>query len=264
MTPTRGNDGTAYTLEGPQGAPTVILIHGLGLTRRIWRWHLPEVTQHYRVLCYDLYGHGDSPLPAPPDLSLFSQQLRGLMDELDIEKAALVGFSLGGMINRRYALDYPQRVLTLILFNSPHERRPEEQQQVEKLVMASAAEGPRAHLEATMNRWFTQAFQTRHPAVMHEVRSWILANDPHTYALCRQVLAFGIKELVQPSPPIGVPTLVMTAEHDRGSTPAMAEAIAAEIPGSEVQIVRHLKHMALVESPESFIQPMLAFLERNL
>lgn len=260
----RARDGTAYSLDGPPGAPAVALIHGLGLTHSTWQWHAPALGRRHRVLQYDLYGHGASPLPERPSLALFARQLRDLMDELEIADAALVGFSLGGMINRRFARDYPERVLALVILNSPHERSPEAQRQVEERASASAARGPGADLDATIDRWFTREFQSRNPAVVDDIRAWVLANDPDSYALCRRVLAFGVKELVRPATPVSHPCLVMTAENDVGSTPSMAAAIAAQIPGAETRIVPDLRHMALVESPEAFTGPMLAFLHRTL
>lgn len=260
----RARDGTAYTLDGTPGAPAVALIHGLGLTHHTWRWHAPALGTRYRVLQYDLYGHGASPLPEKPSLALFARQLGDLLDELEIGGAALVGFSLGGMINRRFALDHPERVLALVILNSPHERSPEAQRRVEERARDSASGGPGANLDATIDRWFTREFQLRKPAVIDDIRAQVLANHPDSYALCRQVLACGVGELVRPAVTITRPCLVMTAECDSGSTPAMAEAIAAGIPGAETRIVPGLRHMALVESPEAFTGPVLDFLGRAL
>ena len=61
-------DGTAFDLHGPADAPVVALIHGLGLCRHIWRDHLGALQRHYRIVNYDLYGHGDS---APPPTTAF-------------------------------------------------------------------------------------------------------------------------------------------------------------------------------------------------
>jgi pimeloyl-ACP methyl ester carboxylesterase len=84
------------------------------------------------------------------------------------------------------------------------------------------------------------------------------------YTQCRQVLANGVVELIRPTPPIVQPTLVMTAENDSGSTPAMSHAIAAEITGAQTIIVPALQHMALVEAPSQFTEPVLRFLDEAL
>ena len=110
MSAETSRNGSRYELTGPRDARCVALIHGLGLNRRIWDEYRGRLAQRYRVLDYDLHGHGESvPPPAKPTLRLFSAQLLDLLDELGIEQCALVGFSLGGMINRRLAMDHPER-----------------------------------------------------------------------------------------------------------------------------------------------------------
>ena len=255
-------NGSRYEWTGPADAPAVALIHGLGLNRQVWEQYRPGLELNYRVLSYDLYGHGESaPPPRKPDLALFAQQLRELLDEAGVERAALVGFSLGGMINRRLAMDYPGRVAALVILNSPHERGVEAQRLVEQRALDSAAGGPGATLDATIERWFTPAFRAAQPGYIERVRGWVLANDAEVYALCRQVLAFGVTELIRPQPAITHPTLVMTCENDSGSTPAMSEAIAAEIDGARVVVVPGLQHMGLVEQPALFLDEILAFLD---
>ena len=263
-------DGTAYELTGTgdPGAPVVALIHGLGLNRHLWRPYAEALSPRHRVLQYDLYGHGDSPPPPSPlSLSLFARQLLNLLDELNISDCIPVGFSIGGMLNRRLAMDAPQRVKALVILNSPHARSAAMQKQAEERAQQTAAEGiTPALVENTLERWFTPDFRAAQPAVMSELRRTLMANDPQVFAQCRQILASGVTELVRPQPhdavqpPISAPALVITAEHDIGSTPAMAHAIAAEMTNAETHITPHLKHMALIEDPPQHINLLLKFL----
>jgi pimeloyl-ACP methyl ester carboxylesterase len=255
-------NGSVYELSGPTDAPVIVLVHGLGLNRHVWEQFSSRFAQRYRVLNYDLYGHGESaPPPAIPSLTMFSEQLLGLLDELSIDRCSIVGFSLGGMINRRFAMDHPERLRAIAILNSPHEREPEAQKLVEQRALDSAAGGPGATLDATIERWFTTEFIAANPEFIATVRGWVLANDPQSYALCRQVLAFGVVELIRPQPPITHPTLIMTCEYDSGSTPAMSQSIASEINGAQVIIVPGLQHMGLTENPSFFIAALVEFLE---
>lgn len=255
-------DGTAYDLTGPCEAPVVALIHGLGMTRQsTWGAIAPVLADRYRVLSYDLLGHGQSELPnGAVNLTSLSEQLIALLDELEFSKAALVGFSLGGMINRRCAIDHGSRVSALTILNSPHERSPEKQELVEAQARDASAGGPEATIDAALDRWFTERFRQEEKETVANIRATILANDPTNYAAHRLVLAEGVKELICPNPPLAQPTLVMTCEHDSGSTPEMSRAIAGELAEAEVKIVPMLRHLGLIERPELFFAPLLNFL----
>ena len=258
--------GTAYDLTGPDDAPVVVLIHGLGLTREsTWKPIARLLAGPFRVLSYDLLGHGESALPqGEVSLTALSEQLIALMDELGIERAALVGFSLGGMINRRVAMDHPGRVSALSILNSPHEREAEQQRLVEERARDTSEGGAAATIEATLERWFTPDYRIENKVLVDEVRAIVLANDPGNYARHRQVLAEGVVELIRPEPPIVHPTQVITCENDSGSTPQMSEAIGREIEGAEVIIVPRLQHLGLIERPGLFAGRIEDFLGRVL
>ena len=92
----------------------------------------------------------------------------------------------------------------------------------------------------------------------------MLANDPENYSQNRQVLAAGVVELIRPDPPLTAPCLVVTCEHDSGSTPQMSQAIAAEIAGSEILIIPELQHLGLIEQPALFSAAINDFLTHTL
>jgi len=260
-------DGTSYDLTGDEDAPVVAFIHGLGLARGIWDpWR--SAFNSYRVLTYDLYGHGDSaPIPEDASLSLYAKQLAGLLEELGIERASVVGFSIGGMINRRFAIDYPNKLEQLIILNSPHNRGDALQLQVEERAKSVREQGILSTLPDAIKRWFTPSCQ-EDGAAPAKVTQWREAVDVESYTQAAWVLANGVRELIEPQPRICASSLVMTSENDTGSTPAMAKAIANELDAPEgavvpCLIVPELKHLGLMENPEAFINPVLDFLRKN-
>lgn len=254
--------GTAYESFG-SGERSLALVHGLGLNRHSWQWQVPALAAHYRVITFDLHGHGDSSVPPQtPSLTVFSEQLAELLDHLGIARASVFGFSLGGMIARRFAMDHAGRVEALGILHSAHARDTAAHDAIQARVIQAAHDGPAATVEAALQRWFTDGFRASHPDMMDEVRRWILANRKEVYAPIYQVLVDGVTELVAPNPPITAPTLVMTADEDHGNSPAMSRAIAAEIPGSELVILPGLRHMALAEAPDLFNARLLSFLKR--
>ena len=254
---------TAWELHG--SGPVVVQIHGFGLNRAMWQWQLPALTPHFSVLTYDLLGHGESAPPAgTPDLAMFSAQLLRLMDRCGIARAAVAGFSLGGMIARRFALDHPDRLSALAILHSPHDRSPAERSAVRERVRQTEAQGPSANLESALERWFTPAFRAEEPEAVALVRTWIMRNDPAVYPQIYRVLAEGDAEIAQGLERIACPTLVMTGENDPGNTPAMARAMAGLIPGARLAILPGLRHMALAESPAAVNEPLCAFLRDAL
>ena len=100
------------------------------------------------------------------------------MDRCGIARAAVAGFSLGGMIARRFALDHPDRLSALAILNSPHDRSPAQRDAVRKRVRQTEAQGPSANLEPALERWFTPAFRAEEPEAVALVRTWITRNDP--------------------------------------------------------------------------------------
>ncbi|KMW58234.1 Beta-ketoadipate enol-lactone hydrolase [Candidatus Rhodobacter oscarellae] len=253
----RAPDGTAFTLAGPEGAPVVALIHGLGLCRAVFNGMLPDLAGH-RVLSYDLYGHGESAAaPRDPSLALYGDQLAGLMDHLGLAQAHVVGFSIGGMINRRFALDHPGRVASLVILNAPHDRGAG-QEEVEARARTVRDKGAMATMDAALKRWFTPSYLQTGPGP-NLVREWRAQVDAESYAGAAWVLAHGVRELVDKC--FTAPTLVMTCENDTGSTPAMSEAIAAQCATPRLKIIPKLQHLGLMEDPQAFTAPILDFLE---
>ena len=255
--------GTAYEIAGH--GPLVILVHGMGLNRAMWQWLLPDLTPRFQVVTYDLFGHGQSAAPPDkPDLRSFNKQIVKLLDHLGQARCALVGFSLGGMIARRFVLDHPERLTALAILNSPHDRSPAERAAIRQRVEAVAKAGPASTVEAALARWFTDDFQAAQPELIEQVRRWVTANPKALYTPIYRVLAEGDAELAETIGAIRCPTLVMTGADDPGNSPAMARRMADAIPGARCEILPGLRHMGLAEDPARFNGPLVAFLEETL
>jgi pimeloyl-ACP methyl ester carboxylesterase len=255
-------DGTNFTFSGPNMAPVVVLIHGLGLNKDCWQWMIPDLKDSYRVLSYDLYGHGGSSDPATePNLSLFSKQLKDLLDYCEIKKAVIIGFSLGGMVARRFAQDAPEKSQGMVILHSPHKRSKAAQAAILKRVDQARTMGPKSTVEAALERWFTDPFRKANPNLMNKIRQWVMGNRNEVYHTIYKVLATGIDEIVKPNPALICPCLVITGDQDFGNGPEMAFAISAEIPGAKTLVLPGLRHMALAESPKVVNKPIRDFLD---
>ena len=256
-------DGTAYEIDGD--GPTVVLVHGMGLRREMWDWQLPPLVARFRVVRYDLLGHGESPDPDDPcSLDHLVAQLHRLIDHLGLERAAVAGFSLGGMIVRSYAVAHPDRVSALAILNSPHHRTDAERSALLDRLDLARRLGPGPTVDAALARWFTEEFAAANPDVLDRIRRWMEANDTTAYAAVYRVLAEDDAVLATSIAAIRCPTLVFACEGDLGNSPDMARRMAALIPGAEVAILPTLRHMALAEDPAAVSGILVPFLERVL
>ncbi len=255
-------DGTAYEVTG-QG-PNIALIHGLGLNRQMWQWLVPDLASEYRVLTYDILGHGESKNPdGKPVLKLYAKQLANLLDCCEMTPTAVVGFSLGGMIARRFALDFPNKLTVLAILCSAHDRTQAERDAVLKRVIQARESGPSATVEGALERWFTPNYKAKNPTMMKLVRDWVVANDPKVYPDIYHMMAEGDRELASTISTVIHPTLVVTGEDDLGNTPDMANRMATTMPNARTEIIPGLRHMGLVESPDLFNKPVLDFFRSN-
>jgi len=260
---TNTEETTAYEKHG--AGPPVILIHGLGLNRHMWQWQLDALIQQFTVICYDLLGHGDSEKTCGPySMPGMVEQVSDLMDSLKIRRAALVGFSLGGLIARAFALAHPDRTTALVILSSAHARTPAQRENVMKRVRQADIHGPESTVDDALQRWFTEDFAAGHPQVLARIRDWVVANDPAVYPALYRLLAEGDVGLETSIAEIGCPVLVATGEEDHGNSPQMARDMSSLIPGARCEILPGLRHMALAESPAVVNSLLTSFLSDNL
>ena len=116
-----------YDVTGPTGAPVVVFSNSLGTTLEMWDAQVRALSSRYRCLRYDTRGHGRSPVvEGPLSIDTLADDLLGLLDALAVEKAHVVGLSLGGMTAQAFAVRYPHRLTSLVLMaTSAHLPPPE-------------------------------------------------------------------------------------------------------------------------------------------
>ncbi|MDE1167592.1 MAG: alpha/beta fold hydrolase [Pseudomonas sp.] len=251
--------GTSYLACG-QGHP-VVLIHGVGLNKEMWGGQAVGLAPHYSVIAYDMLGHGASPRPAAGTPLLgYADQLLELLDHLQIPQATIIGFSMGGLVARAFALHHPERLSGLVVLNSVFNRSPEQRAGVIARTAQAAEHGPDANAEAALSRWFSHEYQAANPAQIAAIRQTLASNDPQGYLTTYELFATQDMYRVEDLGKIQVPTLIATGELDPGSTPQMAREMAERIPGAQVAVLHEQRHMMPVESPRLVNQMLLDFL----
>lgn len=253
---------TFYETAG--SGPPVVLVHGMGGDATLWDRHAAALEDRFKVVRYDIFGHGRSgPLPGPWRFTQFARQLGDLLDHLGIERAVVCGFSLGGNIAQCFAIEYPARTAALVIVSSACARTAEEQAAVDRRVEQVCAGGPPAVVEGALARWFGPDFAAAHPEVIGYWRAKTLANDPASYAEAYRLYADNDRRLLDRLPAIAAPTLILTGDQDAGQTPRMAEAMAARIAGSEVAILPGIRHMLPLEAARPLVSAISDFVARR-
>lgn len=252
--------GTSYLATG-QGQP-VVLIHGVGLNKEMWGGQIVGLSSQYQVIAYDMLGHGASPRPASgTNLLGYADQLLELLDHLNLPQAAVIGFSMGGLVARAFALHYPERLQSLVVLNSVFNRSEEQRAGVIARTAQAAEHGPNANAEAALSRWFSREYQAANPAQIAALRQTLANNDPQGYLTTYELFATQDMYRADDLGSIQAPTLIATGELDPGSTPEMAEQLARRIPGAKVAVLPEQRHMMPVESPRLVNQTLLEFLQ---
>ncbi|MGD9741109.1 MAG: alpha/beta fold hydrolase [Dongiaceae bacterium] len=254
--------GPTYFESAGRGL-ALVLIHGMGGDATLWDRHAAALDDRFRVIRYDIWGHGRSGrVPAPWRFTQFAAQLAGLLDHLGIERATVCGFSLGGNIAQCFALDYPARCAGLAIAASACARMPEEQARVDLRVEQVAAGGAPAVVDGALGRWFGPGYAAAHPEVVAYWRAKTLANDPQSYVDVYRLYADNDRQLLHRLSDIKAPTLILTGDEDAGQTPRMAEAMQSRIAGAERIILPGIRHMLPLEAADTLVATLRDFAGR--
>jgi 3-oxoadipate enol-lactonase/4-carboxymuconolactone decarboxylase len=188
-----------------------------------------------------------------------ANDLAGLLGALGIEKAHIVGLSIGGMTAQALAVHHPQRVESLVLISTAAHMPPPEfwYQRAAKV----REQGPEAVVDTIIPRWFTPQFQERDRAAVKRIRDRFLDCDRRGYARCCEALAE--MDLRGRIGAIAAPTLVIAGANDAVAPPAMGEEIRSRIPGAEMVVLPDCAHLLAVEQPEATAWHIATFVDRQ-
>jgi len=244
-----------YELHGKEGAAWLILSHSLACTVRMWDPQIAAFKDRYRILAYDMRGHGASAAPAGPyTLEMLADDVLGLMKELGIKRGTFIGLSIGGMIGQMLALKSPALFDRMVLADTGHTQTPDMLKQWEERIRIAQAQGMKPLVAGTMERWFTPSFRETPQA---KKIAELIANTPVAgYVGCGQAImklntTARLKE-------IKVPVLAITGESDGAA--AGTKYIGENVPGAKFVSIAQAAHIANVEQPEKFNQALREFL----
>lgn len=247
-----------HVVTGRPDGPPVVFSNSLGSTHRMWDPQLAAFEEHYRVVRYDTRGHGQSPVPEGPyTIDDLADDLVALLDTLGIERAHLVGLSLGGMTAMRVAARHPERVVRLaLLCTATH--LPPTSGWTERAATVRA-HGTGAVAESVVARWFTPEFCTAHPDRRSAYEQMVAATPAEGYAAsCEAIAALDLRDDLTR---ITAPTLAIAGTDDPATPPDRLAEIAAGLPDARLVQIAQAAHLANVEQSAAITPTLLDHLE---
>lgn len=252
-------DGTRlyYRLEGREDLPALIFSHSLGVDHGQWDMQMPALLPHFRVLRYDIRGHGASDAP-PGDYTIeqLARDVLAIADRAGIGRFAFCGLSLGGMIGQWLGARAADRLTHLVLAaTSARLLNPSLMEDRRKTVLSG---GMAAIADAVMGRFFTAETVAASVPAIASTRHTLLATNPEGYAgCCAAIRDMDQRDLLAG---IGVPTLVLAGDRDV-STPwaGNGDLLAQSIAGARA-VRLPAAHLLNIERPRSFTAALLEFL----
>ena len=247
-------------IDGDKGNPWIVLSNSLGANLSMWDPQIDVLTTKYRVLRYDTRGHGGSDVPEGPyDFAGLVADVIALMDAHDIESAAFMGLSMGGMTGLGLALDHPDRVSRVVCADGRADA-PEPFRAMWDQRMAAVGEHGLAGIGVgTLATWFTEAWREANPDKLAEVRSMVLGNDPAGYTACCQALKR--LDYLRRLGDVTIPVLYVGGSEDKGAAPEVMRAMAAATPGGKFHEVPDAAHVANINQPKAFNDAVAGFLD---
>ncbi len=251
----------AYEDTGGEG-PAVVFVHSLGGSMYSWWSQLAACPQRgFRGIAYDQRGCGLSTKPPGPySVEQWADDLDHLLDGLGIERAALVGHSVGCMVAEHAAARRGERIWALALCGGALEWRPEAGPVFERRVRLARA-GRMDEIATTVaSTGLSERCRAENPLLHGLMLELIASNDPVPYAEASAATASGsMRELDA----VACPTLAFCGSEDPVTPPGFAEAIAGAVARGETATVEGAAHWCILEAPEAVNEILFPFLERE-
>lgn len=240
----------------PRGAP-VVFAHGLGTRLELWEEVVAALPQNFRLIRFDLRGHGGSEgPPAPWSMGALVRDAEALMDHLALRDCVFVGHSLGGMIAQALAVKRLDLVRALVLCSTATKIGTAE-------TWAARAEltragGMEAVAAAELQRWFPRFAQKSKPAEV--ARDMLLSMKDESYlAACGAIAG---TDFYSTTARLTLPALVLAGANDGATPPDMLRETADLMAGADFVLLRRAGHLAPLDRPEDFARELGAFLDR--
>ena len=247
----------AYRFDGSDDKPVLMLSNSIATTLHMWDGQIEALSEHFRVLRYDLRGHGASSVPLGAySLDRLGRDVIELLDALGIARVHFLGLSLGGFVGQWLGIHAAERIDRLILANTSSQLGPASEFDA-RIAATLQAEDMTQLAEMFLGNWFPARMLEANPPVIEQFRSMLLTIDRH--GLAGAFAAVRDADLRRTIALIERPTLVIAGRDDKVTLASHGEAIAATLPEARLSILP-VVHMPNVECPEAFVGAVNEFL----
>ncbi|WP_047302250.1 3-oxoadipate enol-lactonase [Pseudomonas fluorescens] len=248
-----------YQLEGPEGAPVLVLSNSLGTDLHMWDKQMAAFTRHFRVLRMDTRGHGRSLVSEGPySIEQLGRDVLALLDALDIQRAHFCGLSMGGLIGQWLGIHAGERLHKLVVCNTA--AKIGDLSVWNPRIETVLRDGPAAMValrDASIARWFTADFAEAHPDQAKLITDMLAATSPQGYAAnCAAVRDADFREQLGA---IKVPTLVIAGSDDAVTPPSGSHFIQQHVAGAEYAEF-YAAHLSNVQAGDAFSARVVEFL----
>jgi 3-oxoadipate enol-lactonase len=250
--------GLRVVQDGPPEAPVLVLGPSLGTDLGLFDAQVRELADSYRVIRYDLRGHGGSPVvPGPYSVADLADDVRSLLDELGIERFAYAGVSLGGAIGLQLAVTVPDRVTRLVVMASAA-RFPDPPSWKARADRVRA-EGTEFLVPSRIGAWVTPAFAASHPEETERLLGMLRSTPREGYAACCETIeSFDVRDRLAE---ITAPALVIAGADDPATTPDTVRQVADGIRDARFVVVPQASHLLNAEQPDAVTAEIRRFLD---
>jgi len=245
-----------YDLVGEQG-PVLVLANSLGTDLVMWERQAEAFKDDFRVLRYNMRGHGSSGAPTGPyTIELLSRDLLALIDYLGFSKFSFCGISLGGMVGQWLAINAGNKLDKLVLAaTTPNFLSAN----FEERIKTVREKGLAGIADNVVDRWFTRGFQEAAPRQVDRVAHMTTAASQAGYiACCEALMAANFEDSLSQ---IKTPTLCIVGIQDHATSVETVTALANAISGAKLVVIADGAHLINLEQPEEFNRILRDFLE---
>lgn len=245
-----------YIDEGAREKPALVFANSLGSDLRIWDDVAARLLSHFRVVRYDLRGHGLTEAAKPPySADDLARDVVELLDALQIRDAVVCGVSVGGLIAQAAALNHSEHVRALVLCDTGARIGTADawQQRIDGV----RDSGVESLAQMTMERWFSAGFRERCPA---DVRGYsIMLQQTSTDGYSGTCAALRDTDFRRAMPQVKKPTLLLCGAEDIATPPEHGRELAGLIPGAQFSLIENAAHLPCIEQPEAVAERMMKF-----